>query len=444
VTTYLISRVRFALVVFAALWLAACAQGQAAQCEIDGDCAADQSCQSGTCAPRCATDADCPQGRLCESGVCLLPARCQSSDDCRIDEVCDNRVCVRQISECEADRDCPPGQRCDGGGCVPAGLTDLECVTRGDCAPGESCVDNRCISGVDVALPDIEDAPDAEEVSDTDAPDAGETTSPSDVPPDVPIPPEDVELDTPEVADIAVEIDVDPDVAPVDVADVIIPPDVDVVEPECEDLFDCADDELCEDGECVPYPVCEGRDDGVLGDSCTGASGCCNGLCLGNPSTGAGFCTQTCDSFVECNPVGSPHDMFCLDAGAGAGRLCAFSDYGDSCAVAADCLGQACMVSNSSRSCTWQCRTGRDCPSGSACGLVPFGSGPGAIELRVCTPVGSRCINFTDCLSGTCLTDDNPLNNYCTTFCSPTDPDACPLGYTCGLVEGVRVCLRGS
>ncbi len=189
---------------------------------------------------------------------------------------------------------------------------------------------------------------------------------------------------------------------------------------------------------------CNGNDDGQLGDSCDEASDCCNGLCLGDPNTGQGFCTEMCTAYDDCNPVGFNLDMWCLDAGAD-GSLCAFSDYEDACETTSDCVGQICLRSVSDSSCSINCTSGNMCPPGAACGLVPASDGAGgATTIQTCTPIGESCAVANDCLSGTCIGDDETGVAYCSTFCTASDPTACPANYACTLVQGsdVPVCVR--
>lgn len=428
-----------ALAWFSALSLlalcAGCAQGEGASCASDDECLTGQICQSERCATLCETNDDCSAGRRCQSGVCTVPASCRSAEDCRADEICENRLCEVQTPECSADRDCPPGQQCNDGACEPAGIIDVECITRADCEAGESCLDNICVPLVDAGVPDAAtDVADDVAEGDTEA----DTDSGSDVEPaDVRVP------DATDVAADAPEDTTEPELdVVVDVADVVDT----TVEPECETIFDCGENQFCMDGECiddVPPDLCEGRDDGVMGEICTAAADCCNGLCLGNPVSGIGSCTDFCDSFADCNPLGSPFDLFCYNTGA-SGRLCAQSDYLDSCGSADDCLGGRCLVSNSRRGCTWDCRSSADCPGGEVCGLVAFGNGAGGVtDLRVCTPIGGPCNLSNDCLSGTCLVDDvDPRLNYCSTFCQRGDPASCPSGYICSNEPGAFVCVR--
>jgi hypothetical protein len=413
-----------------------CAQSEGASCGSDDECLSGQICQSERCSTLCDSNDDCSVGRRCQSGVCTVPSSCQTVDDCRASEICENRLCEVQTPECAADRDCPPGQRCGDGACEPAGVTDVECITRADCDAGESCLDNVCVPLIDAGLPDA--GTDASDADTEGVLDAGDTDTPDAVIPDTVLAdvPADVSLDAADIADTTPpDVVVPPDVG-ADTLDVADTPDV----PECETIFDCGENETCISGTCVEDILpdeCEGREDGVTGETCTAAANCCNGLCLGNPVSGIGSCSAFCDSFDDCNPLGSPYDLFCYNTGP-SGRLCAQSDYLDSCGSADACLGGRCLVSNSRRGCSWDCRSSADCPGGEVCGLVAFGTGP----LQVCTPIGGRCSVPNDCLSGTCITDDVPALSFCSTFCSPTDPNACPTGYFCDNSLGEFVCLR--
>lgn len=189
---------------------------------------------------------------------------------------------------------------------------------------------------------------------------------------------------------------------------------------------------------------CEGRDDGQLGDSCNAANDCCNGLCLGDPSSGQGFCTAQCSSYDDCNPVGFSHDMLCIDTGTD-GSLCAFSDYGDSCESTSDCIGQICLVSAVASSCSLPCNSGTWCPPGSACGFVYADTGSGNPDLiAACAPIGAACAVTSDCLTGTCLTDSETGDGYCSIFCESSDTTSCPNTYTCTPISGsdMPVCIR--
>ncbi len=235
---------------------------------------------------------------------------------------------------------------------------------------------------------------------------------------------------------------------------------------ECLRPSDCDDGYVCLNNQCVsdddastadestddPVPdttrddptesdtdVCEGRDNGQLGDSCTGRTDCCNGLCLGNTDAGRGICTERCATYDDCNPVGLPGDFHCMNSVDGL--LCVASDYGDACENATNCAGGRCIKGRGTSSCTFECTSGSQCPAGSGCGSVAIIYNDGSSEfVDVCAPVGNNCtvddLGFTDCLSGTCITDgaDDP-DGFCSLFCNQADSTACPSGFRCAVVE---------
>jgi hypothetical protein len=335
----------------------------------------------------------------------LILAACASSEDssgrstrtcadiaeCPSGEVCVDGTCVRASSRCVDNGDCPDDSTCERGVCTPIDMgadmdvaevmDEEECFRPSDCPDDFSCTNNVC--------------------QDPDA-DMGD---------DLPV------TDLPEEPDASDGGDCTPGV-------------------DCPDEPDSADE-------------CEGRDDGRLGESCDGASDCCSGLCLGNPEVGAGFCSERCNSYDECNPLGLPDEFFCYDAGV-SGYLCAYSDYRDSCELAEDCLGQICLKGLGTTGCSWQCRTTADCPPNSACGPVFFDDGEGGLfALNSCAPVGTTCevdvgTGLNNCLSGLCLTPDTGGAGFCSMICQSADPNACPFGYACELVDSEfpAVCNR--
>ena len=191
---------------------------------------------------------------------------------------------------------------------------------------------------------------------------------------------------------------------------------------------------------------CEGRENGQLGDSCTGAADCCNGLCLGNVEAGRGYCTERCGVYDDCNPVGLPGDFFCMSF-ASDGYLCVASDYGQACENATNCAGGRCIKGAGTSACTFECSSGSQCPPGSGCGIVNIIYDDGSYDpVVVCAPVGTSCTvtgGFNDCVSGTCITPDEYTNTgFCSVFCNTRDPDACPAGFLCETQEGgVSVCV---
>jgi hypothetical protein len=224
------------------------------------------------------------------------------------------------------------------------------------------------------------------------------------------------------------------------------PPDADA---GCSRLDDCAPGESCDNGDCVPGPdaspdtppdECDGRADGQLGERCVEADDCCNGLCFGNSDAGRGICTDTCGSYRDCNPVGAGGDeLFCYREPALDEPLCALSDYRNICRSSTDCVDGRCLQSIVNSACTYRCGTTADCASGSACGLVAFSDGETEFGEYVCVPIGATpCDGPTDCLSGTCLIDDETFVSFCSTICNIADPGACPAPYRCTeLPDGV-------
>lgn len=383
-----------------ALGLASCSSDP---CADDSECGSSQYCQSGSCVDLCVEHEDCANDRICDRGICVEPRRCATGADCQFGFVCEDSLCLPQAVECGADSDCPPEFRCCGGACYQPGVVapacDSSCADDGDCGAGERCEGRVCVSD-DAGVSDVGADAQPDTQRDTGEPDAEEDTTP-DSPPDS---------------------DPDPDAG-------------------CRGQADCEPDENCVEGECVPAldatpdvpDECEGRDDGQLGERCVSADDCCNGLCFGNPDAGRGVCTDTCGSYRDCNPVGGGGDeLFCYREPALDAPLCALSDYGDSCRSSADCVDGRCLVASRGNSCTYRCATTADCASGSACGLVAFSDGETEFGEYVCVPIGATpCAGPTDCLSGTCLTDDETFVSYCSTICNTSDPNACPSPYRC-------------
>ncbi len=137
-----------------------------ASCTTSSDCAAGQTCASGTCVGQmCSADPDCPASSYCVNGTCVLGSgSCGSDDDCALTDHCDTThtprktpaggsdIAVRGIclpnAACNTDSDCMAGQWCDTGagdrtsggvcsrGVRPAGSP---CVSNGDCGSGQIC-----------------------------------------------------------------------------------------------------------------------------------------------------------------------------------------------------------------------------------------------------------------------------------------------------------------
>lgn len=379
-------------------------------CANDAECGLGRYCQAGTCANYCASDLDCPPGRFCDDGYCVTPTRCTGQEDCPSGTSCESGICVRQEAECRLNSECPPNFTCCEGGCYPPGSESPACLAAcaedRDCAEGEQCADGRCTpdvgpdAGPDTDASDVSDDPDtADDVAEDPAEDVAPDTTPDTTPDSAP----DIEQDTPPDADSDATEDAAPDT----------PPDTD---------------------------RCEGRDDGQLGERCVAAADCCNGLCFGNADAGLGVCTDVCDSYRDCNPVGGAGtELFCYREPTIGAPLCAVSDYGESCFDGGDCIDGRCLVSASSRQCTYRCDSTADCPSGEACGLVNFDVGGTEAPQWVCTPIGGTpCLPSSDCLSGTCLYDDETGVGYCSTICDADDAAACPSPFVCTeLPDGV-------
>lgn len=180
-----------------------------------------------------------------------------------------------------------------------------------------------------------------------------------------------------------------------------------------------------------PDPLCEGRDEGRLGDACTDGNDCCNGNCaIFAPRDGV--CSQTCSRYTACNTDESPVELFCA---LGEPRTCAPNDYNTPCTSGTQCAGSVCLQSGpGDGGCSWRCEQQSDCAGNMVCGR--FGAEPDLI--RACTTIGGDCTTGEDCRSGVCLTGTGA--GYCTAQC--TVARDCPAGYSCSAGTGGEMLCR--
>lgn len=175
---------------------------------------------------------------------------------------------------------------------------------------------------------------------------------------------------------------------------------------------------------------------GQRGDPCTRASDCMSNLCIGNPMTGNGACTESCVTETTCQPreacLQIPNPM------GGTTGVCVPTDSGAPCPTGqpTGCVAGICMVhpGNASLSvCTTPCLSSRACPMGFSCSLTQIG----ASTQQVCTPnltVCSAAGPSTQCHSRWCSASAaTPSAGRCTGQCSvATD---CPDGFACGIED---------
>lgn len=445
-----------------------CASGD---CTSSSDCAADQLCQAGSCVDRCASNNDCEANRVCRAGVCELLPRCTTTSDCAGGEVCDDGICRAQVEECDGDSDCPPNFTCFEGGCYAPGTRpdagDGGCV---GCANGETCIDGECVR-LDAGRPDADAVADADE--DTDEPDveadadADDADAAADAGDDAD---EDAEVDADDASDaddVSEDADADADATPDTAPDADVMPDAPVdADTGCRGSADCPDGQICLGGVCSDPPSdvvedtapdveeevieCVGSGTGQLGDRCGRAADCCNDQCFGAEPNGV--CTQSCGEWDDCNPEGVPRELFCYRGGGPSTQFCTESIYLDACSNVNQCFGgvpgMVCRIPGAAGlgRCTYECGASDECRGDSACGPVDLANGVGSPVYRnLCTPVGTPCATFRDCLSGLCLEDDAGPN-YCTAYCDPVDPESCPTGFGCvtgidGTIAGYGACI---
>ncbi len=98
-------------------------------CQKASQCAAEQGCVDGTCAP-CVTGAHCMPGQFCSAGKC---GPCTSNSQCPSGEACVNGAC----GGCTSNSQCVGGKICNLGQCGA-------CTSNSQCASGQVCLDGKC------------------------------------------------------------------------------------------------------------------------------------------------------------------------------------------------------------------------------------------------------------------------------------------------------------
>jgi hypothetical protein len=107
----------------------------------------------------CATDADCPATMVCEPGLAGGPAECvlgcHVDGQCGANEHCETVVCVttpcpgrcEPDSGCQEDDDCGAGEVCEPSGpsCGPPVCVE-GCRTDSQCPAGQACQLVQCIT----------------------------------------------------------------------------------------------------------------------------------------------------------------------------------------------------------------------------------------------------------------------------------------------------------
>ncbi len=200
----------------------------------------------------------------------------------------------------------------------------------------------------------------------------------------------------------------------------------------------CARTEGC-DGLCLPLP----DDRLMLGNDadCTRSADCVSLFCA-DPGDGRQRCLTPCRGDAGMCLAGEA-----CAATAGACNGCVPAEIvigsrslGEPCRTGDECGSGSCIEDGGARYCTRECADDGGCPDGFHCrdAACIRGDREG---------VGSGCLENADCLDdpedsrdGICASRGEDTR-WCTSFCDPDDPAACPEDFSCVTVgEGVAVC----
>lgn len=446
------------LLLLLASGLGACVQSEDNTCTRNSDCSdPNAQCVNGRCTVECVEDRDCLDGFSCQQGACTEQVRtCRTDDDCVFGEECQNGECVKVEGYCERNGDCPDGYVCRGetSTCIPVGdnNSEPECTLNSDCASDEICEDGACVDAP-VEEPDCQ--------RDSDCPSGMRCASGVCIDECA----QDRDCGDGEVCDggRCVE-DSSTDDCRVDASLCTAAQEccdgACVTRGQCgggtctENPSLCQPSEECCEGSCVPRGQCGGAGD--YWAVCTARAQCSTELCIGDPQTGQGHCTERCNFRQDC--PSSPNSL-CIQsyhalaqAAPEISGICFADDTGTVCQNAGSCFDSLCLVRQDpngglDQRCTVRCQTSSDCLPGYGCGPVSFDTGNGQpTAINVCTPLGSTCSGSgsqaaDQCFTGVCLTDDNTNVGYCTSWC--LENGACPAGWECTPVaQDASVCVR--
>jgi hypothetical protein len=163
---------------------------------------------------------------------------------------------------------------------------------------------------------------------------------------------------------------------------------------------------------------------GAIGAACRQAPDCLDGLCLSSESLPGGYCSKTCGAGVLVQGDGCPAGAACTavnEASAVCMALCG--------GIRGPCRdGYVCAPSGRDSVCQARCVNDRSCRPGFGCNKL---TGVCEVGLREPGPIGAPCLQDSQCLSGTCMTETATngawSGGYCVRACSATEEDQpCP------------------
>lgn len=249
-----------------------------------------------------------------------------------------------------------------------------------------------------------------------------------------PPPPPDMRTLPPPPADMAVVPPDGPPPPPPDMATQPPPPPVDMALPPPPDMAPPPPD-------MAPPPPLKG-----YGEECNAGAQCQSGLCVGDPNTGLGMCTQRCVGDNLC-----PGLDLCRATGNGF-SVCFRNETGHPCNLGGDCADGICLTppdpgawANPQSICVNRCNADSKCPAGYTCEVIQTNTGPvracnvNARRLDTCPggfidnclgsgvcviPAGRQAIDIYQCIG----TVDQP-EGYCS--CSCRNAGDCPAGFGC-------------
>lgn len=271
----------------------------------------------------CHYDFDCNSGLACEEGACTSPDEICDDGldndfdglvDCKDENDCTDEAGPLGLKCCgDEDVGCPSGSKCDDGG-LEGSFTCLECL-EGEwdyCNVGEMCSDGKCVSAVEDCTNGLDDDGDGSiDCKDDDCnqeigPNGKSCCSYSDAYcfDDYPL--------CNKVTYECVEC-----ITKYDCGQNLVCKEGECITPECSKDSDCGFGEECDKGQGICFSI-PGLDLKIGGEKCSSSSECESGGCM----EGYCYCSSTVDCVSGYSCVGNPLRVCMVDELSGVGGEC--------------------------------------------------------------------------------------------------------------------------